>query len=72
MTLDEAKTIARIARTADMGCPYCICGLLEYLAHYFPEFRWYFAGEEVKPADYDLSDDEDEDVTVELKGEKAK
>lgn len=42
MTLDEAKKIALIARTADGGCPGCVMSLAQALEAAFPQFVWEF------------------------------
>jgi hypothetical protein len=40
MTKEEARKVAEVCNTADMGCPYCVKSLRKELEEKFPEFDW--------------------------------
>jgi hypothetical protein len=53
MTLDEAKTLARIIGTADHGCSACVGNLVDKLNEAFPAFTWVQGGDVTEYRDED-------------------
>jgi hypothetical protein len=60
MTLEEAKKVANVCKTADNGCPTCVGNICDMLNKVFTEFNWIFKRRE-------LFSSEDSEILVELK-----
>lgn len=44
MTIEEAKTVAKIVESVDSNCSACVASFADELQTHFPQFRWLFEG----------------------------